>query len=90
MRFDAKERLAEGDIASNVHDGVGGTVVKLQAIEVKEPSKKGVDQKLQTTKEVGEEDDSLTGAGFQYLNRVELSHGIFNHGGARGGHIGGR
>ena len=55
-----QEILAHGHKCSEVHDGVGGKVMKLCSKEVQETSEERVGRQRKTTVDVGGEEDTLT------------------------------
>ena len=48
--LDAEKHLAEHDVAGDMQDGVGGEMVELKTVKVKESPEKGMNWKPQTTK----------------------------------------
>ena len=88
MGLNAEKRLTECDIAGNVQDGVGGEIVELKTVEITESPEKGMNWESQTAKEMGKEDDALTGAGFWDPDRSRGALRSLDHRRMGGSHLG--
>ena len=72
MGLDAEEGFSEGYVGGDVDDGVGGEVVELDAVEVKEASEEWMDGESQTSDEVRDEDDALAGLRLRHPDGGEV------------------
>lgn len=70
-----------------MQDRVGGKMVELKAIKVKESLEKRMNWEPQTSKKMGEEDDALTGVGFKDTDKSGGTRQSLGHGRVGGGHL---